>query len=79
MPTQRESIRCHEMEQMKFLDPGLEVQPMCIAQHADFNHVCLCRTVLTVFLYTHLHHYEDGEVPDNVNRFVSTFYWQCLS
>ena len=56
-------------------DPCLEVQPTCITQHADFSHVCLCRTVLTVSLYAHLHRYEGFEVPDDENRFVSTFYW----
>ena len=81
MPIQRESICCHEMEQMKRLveDPCLEVQPTCITQHADFNHVCLCRNVLTVSLYVYLHCYEDVEVPDDENRFVSMFYWLCLS
>ena len=81
MPTQRESICCKETEQLKCLveDPCLEVQPTCITQHADFNHVCLCRTVLAVSLYAHLHRYEGVEVPDDEKKFVSTFYWLCLS
>ena len=76
MPTQRESICCQEIEEMKHLveDPCLEDQPSCITQHADFNHVCLCRTVLTVSFYAHLHRYEDVEVPDDENRYVSMLY-----
>ena len=76
MPTQRESICCQEIEELKRLveDPCLEDQPFFITQHADFNHVCLCRTVLTVSLYAHLHRYEDVEVPDDENRYVSMLY-----
>ena len=81
MPTQRESVCCHEIEQMKRLveDPCLEVHPSCITQHADFNHVCLCRTVLTVLLYAHLHCYEGVEVPDDENRYVSWFSFAMFS
>ena len=81
MPTQRESVCCHEIEQMKRLveDPCLEVHLSCITQHADFNHVCLCRTVLTVSLYAHLHRYEGVEIPDDENRYVSWFSFAMFS
>ena len=51
IPTQREYICYHKIEQIKCLleDPYLEVYPSCITQHADLTHVCLCRTVFTVF------------------------------
>jgi len=55
MTMQRESVCCNELEQIKGLleDSILEVHPTCITQHTDFNNVCLCRSVLTVYLYTH--------------------------
>ena len=70
MSTQRESVCCHEIEQINTLleDPHLEMRPSCVTQHADFNNVCLCRTVLTVSLYAHRHHYEGVEVPADENR-----------
>ena len=46
-----------------------EAHPSCITRHKDFSSVCLCRTVLTVSLYAHLHRYESvAEVPDDENR-----------
>ena len=73
IPTQRESVCCHEMEQMKRLleDPHLEVNPFCVTQHTDFTHVCLCRTVFTASLYAHLHYYENVELLDDENRYVA--------
>ena len=70
MPTQRELVCCHKMEHIKCLveNPHLEIYPSCIIQHADFNHVCLCRTVLTVSLHPHLHHYES---VDDENRYIA--------
>ena len=66
MSTQRESICCHEIEQTNRL-LSLPSAP-CITQHVDFRNVCLCRSVLTVALYSHLYHYESAEVPDDENR-----------
>ena len=73
MSTQRESVCCHELEQIKRLleDPHLEIHPSCITQYTDSNQVCLCRTVLTISLYAHLHHYESVKLPDDDNRYVA--------
>ena len=72
MPTQRESICCQEIEQINSLleDPCIvEARPSCITRHTDFSSVCLCRTVLTVSLFAHLHRYESAaEVPAGENR-----------
>ena len=52
---QRESICCHDIEEIKSLieDSHLKMCLSCITQHADLNNVCLCRAVLTVSLYDH--------------------------
>ena len=65
MSTQRESVCCHEVEQTYSL---LEDPASCITQHADFRNVCLCRAVLSIALYSHLHYHEGVEVPDDENR-----------
>ena len=71
MLTQRELICCQKIEELKHLVeyPCLEDQISCITQHADFNHVCSRRIVLTISLYTHLHRSKDVEVPDDENRY----------
>ena len=70
MSTQRESVCCHNIEEMKSLIDGshIEMRPSCITQHADFNNVCLCRAVLTLSLYGHRHHYGSADVPADENR-----------
>ena len=69
---QRESICCQEIEQINSLleDPCImEAHSSCITRHTDFSSVYLCRTVLTVSLYAHLHrHVSAAEVPADENR-----------
>ena len=71
MPTQRESVCCYEIEQIRSLleDSHIEIPPSCITLHADFYYICLHRAVLTVSLYAHQHWYEGVEVPADENRY----------
>ena len=76
MPTQRESICCHEIEQLRSLleDPHIEIPPSCITLHADFSYICLHIAVLTVSLYAHRHRYEGVEVPADENRYQNIYF-----
>ena len=69
MPTQSESICCQEIEQINSLLEDPCIAEAWITRHTDFSSVCLCRTVLTVSLFAHLHRYESAaEVPADENR-----------
>ena len=67
MPTQRESIFCNEIDNIR-ADPTLHTYPPCITEHRDFANVCLCRAVLTVSLHGHRFHYGTSDVPTDENR-----------
>ena len=73
-PTQRVSLLSQDGANKTFAwwtSPRNSSILYLVTQHVDFTHVCLCRTVLTVSLYAHLHHYESVELPDDENRYAA--------
>ena len=52
MSTQRESVCCYDIEEIKSLieDFHLEMHPSCITQHADFSNMGSCRATVLIVL-----------------------------
>ena len=69
MSTQRESVCCHDIEEMKsmIVFSHLEMCLSCITQHADFNNVFVQRCINCIFVWP-LTPYGSTDVPADENR-----------
>ena len=57
MPTQSESVCCHEIEQIRSLleDSHIEIPPSCITLHADFYYIRTYASIKLCLLFLCMH------------------------